>query len=57
MIVTENLLESLPDELATALWAVAIPHWFDTDILAALCPELSDRAEELYQQLQDLYYY
>jgi len=53
-IVTENLLKSLPTELATALWAAAIPHWFDADILAALCPELTDRAEELYRQLQTI---
>lgn len=53
-IVTENWLESLPNDLATALWAVAIPHWFDAEILVALCPELSDRADELYRQLQEL---
>ena len=53
-IATESFLESLPEEVATALWAVAIPHWFDADILAALCPELADRAEEIYRQLQNL---
>jgi len=53
-IVTENLLESLPKDVASALWAVAIPHWFDAEILAALCPELADRADEIYRQLQDL---
>ncbi len=53
-IVTENLLESLPKDVASALWAVAIPHWFNAEILAALCPELGDRADEIYQQLQEL---
>ena len=53
-IVTENLLESLPEDVATALWAVAIPHWFDGEILAALCPELADRADDIYRQLQEL---
>ena len=53
-IVTENLLESLPTDLATALWAVAIPHWFNTEILTTLCPDLSEQAEDLYQQLQKL---
>ncbi|MEI6429333.1 MAG: tetratricopeptide repeat protein, partial [Pseudanabaena sp. ELA607] len=53
-IVTENLLDSLPEDVKSALWAVAIPHWFDAKILAALCPELVDRAEEIYQQLQKL---
>ncbi len=27
-IATESLLESLPEDVKTALWAVAIPHWF-----------------------------
>jgi hypothetical protein len=53
-IVTENWLESLPEDLITALWAMAVPHWFDADILVALCPELIDRSEEIYRQLQDL---
>lgn len=53
-IVTENLLESLPEDVARALWAVAIPHWFDAEILAALCPELANRADQIYQQLQNL---
>ena len=53
-IVTESLLESLPDDLATAFWDVAIPHWFDAEILAALCPELADRAEDIYRQLQEI---
>jgi tetratricopeptide (TPR) repeat protein len=52
-IVTENLLESLPEDLATALWAMAIPHWFNAEILAALCPELTEQAENLYRRLQE----
>jgi|JFJP01.1.fsa_nt_gi hypothetical protein len=53
-IVTANWLESLQEDLVTALWAMAVPHWFDADILVALCPELIDRSEEIYRQLQDL---
>jgi tetratricopeptide (TPR) repeat protein len=53
-IATESLLESLPEDVKNALWAVAIPHWFDAEILAALCPEFADRAEEIYQELQKL---
>jgi len=53
-IATESLLESLPKDVKSALWAVAIPHWFDAEILAALCPELADRAEEIYRQLQTI---
>jgi tetratricopeptide (TPR) repeat protein len=53
-IVIENLLESLPEDVKSALWALAIPHWFDADILAALCPELADHADEIYRQLQTI---
>ncbi|AFY33753.1 Tetratricopeptide TPR_2 repeat-containing protein [Calothrix sp. PCC 7507] len=53
-IVTENLLKTLPLDLFTAVWAVAIPHWFNAEILAALCPQFQDEATELYQELQKL---
>ncbi len=53
-IVTENLLKTLPLDLATAVWAVAIPHWFNAEILAALCPQFQNKATELYQELQKL---
>lgn len=53
-IVTDNLLKSLPTELAKALWAVAIPHWFNGEILVALCPDLADSADDIYLQLQEL---
>ena len=53
-IVTENLLDSLPKDVASALWAVAIPHCFDGEILGALCPELGDRTDEVYRHLQEL---
>jgi tetratricopeptide (TPR) repeat protein len=53
-IVTETLLETLVPELASAVWAVAIPHWFNAPILAALRPELAAEAERLYTELQAL---
>ncbi len=53
-ILTESVLESLSPELRRAVWAVAVPHWFDGEILAALCPELAEQAEELYTELQAL---
>ncbi len=53
-LVTESLLHTLSPELQSAVWAVAIPHWFDAEILAALRPELADQAEDLYSQLQQL---
>jgi tetratricopeptide (TPR) repeat protein len=53
-IVTENLLNSLSPDLASAAWAVAIPHWFDAEMLAALRPELKEQATQLYDKLQTL---
>jgi tetratricopeptide (TPR) repeat protein len=53
-LLTEAVLESLSPELRRAVWAVAVPHWFDEEILAALCPELVGRSEELYSELQGL---
>src|SRR6476646_234784 len=53
-IVTEALLETLEPDLASEVWAVAIPHWFNAEILAALCPELATKAERLYTELQAL---
>jgi len=53
-IVTEDLLNTLSPDLRSLTWAAAIPHWFDADILAALRPELKDRATQLYADLQTL---
>jgi predicted phosphodiesterase len=50
-LVTEHLLNSLPLDLAQMAWAATVPHWFDADILAALCPKLQKHATELYAQL------
>lgn len=38
-------------ELSEAFRAVAIPHWFNESILAALIPNLSDKVDKIYQQL------
>ncbi len=53
-IVTESLLETLPADLRSMVWAAAIPHWFDENILAALRPELAEHAARLYAELQTL---
>ena len=53
-IVIRSLLESLPTDLALALWTVATPEWFNAEILAALCPKLAGQADKLYLQLQKL---
>ena len=53
-LITQNLLENLPHDLAQLAWAAAVPHWFDEKILAALKPELTDDMSELYAQLKKL---
>ena len=53
-ILLELQLSQMPEDLVSMLWAAAVPHWFDGAILAALRPELAERAEELYGQLQEL---
>lgn len=47
-------LESLEPSLQRVLGAVAVPHWFDGAIVAALEPGLADRADLLYAHLQTL---
>ena len=53
-LLLESVLESLSAEVRQAVWAIAVPHWFDDRILAALCPELAPRATKIYQALQAL---
>ncbi|HYX16917.1 MAG TPA: hypothetical protein VE944_21705, partial [Nostoc sp.] len=53
-IVTESLLLTLSPELAAAVWAVVVPHWFNAEILAALRPELQTQSSQLYTELQAL---
>ena len=53
-LVTLDLLESLPANLAKLAWAAAIPHWFDNDVLAALRPELKGKVNEFYNALLTL---
>ena len=53
-LVIENLLEQMPIDLRVITWAAVIPHWFNADILAALRPELKERATQLYSDLQKI---
>ncbi|MBD1916680.1 MULTISPECIES: tetratricopeptide repeat protein [Cyanophyceae] len=53
-LVTESLLETLSPEMQLAVWAAAIPHWFNSDILLELRPEIAGQAENLCNQLQGL---
>ncbi len=47
-------MSQMPEALVSMLWAAAIPHFFDEQVLAALRPELADEAEELFADLQAL---
>lgn len=51
-LVTESLLATLPPAMQLILWAAAVPHWFDAEILAALRPELTDQTKALYEELK-----
>jgi tetratricopeptide (TPR) repeat protein len=53
-IVTEMRLAGLAEEVQSMVWAAAIGHWFDAEILAVLRPELKDRSSQLYEELQKL---
>jgi tetratricopeptide (TPR) repeat protein len=53
-ILLELQMSQMSDELVSMLWAAAIPHFFDAQVLAALRPELADRAVTLYADLTTL---
>ncbi|MDX2214859.1 MAG: tetratricopeptide repeat protein [Oculatellaceae cyanobacterium bins.114] len=53
-ILTESLLTSLEPDLVRVVWAMAIPHWADAEILSALEPDLQPQIAELYLKLQEL---
>ncbi|MFP4395337.1 MAG: tetratricopeptide repeat protein [Anaerolineales bacterium] len=53
-IVLQLTLERLAPDLREAVWAAAIPHWFDAPFLAHLLDRDQDRVAEHYEQLQKL---
>ena len=53
-ILLELQMSQMSGELVSMLWAAAIPHFFDANILAALRPELAEQAEKLYENLKAL---
>jgi hypothetical protein len=53
-LLLELSLTALSSELQKCVKALAVPHWFDANILAAVCPEYREQAEIFYQQLQAL---
>ncbi|MGB3515677.1 MAG: tetratricopeptide repeat protein [Elainellaceae cyanobacterium] len=53
-VLLELQMSQMSDEMTSMLWAAAVPHFFDAKVLAALRPELQDRADELYAALKTL---
>jgi len=48
------MLTALPPALSDAVWAAAVPHWFDARVLEALLPNRATQAADLYTQLQSM---
>jgi tetratricopeptide (TPR) repeat protein len=53
-IVTETLIGTLSLAAQELVWAAAIPHWFNLEILTVLHPELTENMNTLYLELQRL---
>jgi tetratricopeptide (TPR) repeat protein len=47
-------IDTLPAEVREALWAAAVPHWFDTAILAALLDQPRREAARIFEALKTL---
>ena len=55
LIIINGLLQSLPPEIRKVTLAIAIPHWFNVDIIKALCPDIKQTSiEDVYETLQKL---
>ncbi len=55
-LLTEWSLEQLSGPLRAAVWAAAIPHWFDLELLAALLDQPAAEVEGLMPELTALPY-
>ncbi len=51
---TREFLERLPAPLAEAVWAAAVPHWFDGEILARILGIPEGDAAARYARLQEM---
>ena len=55
-LLTQWSLDSLDEELQQAAWAAAIPHWFDSEMLAVLLERPAGAVTELFRELTALSY-
>ena len=53
-LVTQNLLNSLPENVQRAVFAAAIPHWFNKEILRTLLPDMAEEIDIIYDKLKSL---
>ena len=53
-IVMQFSLNNLAPELQEAVWAAAIPHWFDVSFLAALLDKTATETHPIFEQLLTL---
>lgn len=53
-VVLEFSLQNLEKVIQDAVWASAIPHWFDTNFLAALLQKSVGQVESIYKRMQGL---
>jgi tetratricopeptide (TPR) repeat protein len=49
-----TFITGLSHDLAQAVWAGAVPHAFDAEVLLALAPNLKGRVETVYAEVQNL---
>lgn len=53
-VVLEFSLQNLEAEIKDAVWAAAIPHWFDESFLAALLDVTPKKVSTIYKRVQNL---
>ena len=51
---TQNLLSSLPEKVQRTVFAAAIPHWFNEEILKSLLPDIAAEIDSIYSRIQSL---
>lgn len=55
-IITEPLLRNLPHDVQQAIFATAVPHWFNSEVVSALLKVSLQSAKVIYQELRSLHF-